>query len=625
MKKEVAAMVLVIMIFLSTFLIRLPLVSAAYTVEYPYMPPDLVGDVNNDGVVELMDYLLLSYAYGSQHGDPNWDPRCDVNNDGIVDLMDFYIVSEHFGDSEDSPVAYSTTFDFTVPNDGDEEVWHYVLARVYVPLELSGEGFYLFPDQIDDWIRNVKIDGQLKYSGGHSACQPPANVSLGVLGQGYHILEFEFGEQWGYGELQFHVATASGQPAWLARFRVYVPNYSDVEYGYKVTTRTWTTMKDDYFLIGYADDFMDDVHVDGLVWADWMWDMGEYGTIYAWEDGFCYPLGNLENNTGLNAYSINFTFGEWSAGLLDFQYVSWTLQQEKIGEPKFFCKAENPVVLAGPLQIDSCEIYGGSKWDAEAGTSWRSVSTTYEMTVYLPPDGQDPNGHGATTRFTISLLYLDYESPKGTTTDFAMAFNMTHLGTPGAIPDPLSPMEVGFEIPNSGDFGIYVYAPEQALLIQYLEHSEGRSFVDDNFVVNLASDVSYVLFAACVGTSLEFGATLLAALAAGRTLATMAKYTGGQQLPHSGEIGSDPTYRRLWTDGYLNIPEYDHPPLIPGPGSRSDMLFLQIKSGNGMHCGAMKIAIVFKLFFWDLGTYPIKVGYPVKITTTFIVPYFIKN
>jgi hypothetical protein len=86
------------------------------------------------------------------------------------------------------PIAYSTTFEFTVPNDGDSEVWYYVLGRIYVPSELAGNEFYLFPDQVDDWIRNVKINRQLKYSGGHPACQPPASVSLGFLGQGYHLL-----------------------------------------------------------------------------------------------------------------------------------------------------------------------------------------------------------------------------------------------------------------------------------------------------------------------------------------------------------------------------------------------------------------------------------------------------
>lgn len=49
-----------------------------------------------------------------------------------------------------------------------------------------------------------------------------------------------------------------------------------------------------------------------------MWDMGPtYGAIYAWGDGFCYPLGYLDPPAWRD---IEFTFGEiWQAGLLDFQ------------------------------------------------------------------------------------------------------------------------------------------------------------------------------------------------------------------------------------------------------------------------------------------------------------------
>jgi len=142
-------------------------------------------------------------------------------------------------------------------------------------------------------------------------------------------------------------------------------------------------MKDDYFLKGYADDFIDDVHVDGLVWQDWMWDMGEYGAIYAWGDGFCYPLGNLENNTGLNAYSISFKFGEkWAAGLLDFQYISWTKQQGRIGLPKFYASA-NIANLGSHIALNEGKIYGGSRWDEpdkpEISERTYETRTTYDV------------------------------------------------------------------------------------------------------------------------------------------------------------------------------------------------------------------------------------------------------
>lgn len=727
MKREIVSIAIMLMLFVSMFL-SLPLVSAAYTVENPFMPPDpddceplcamktrgpgyytgyfyiphlltdllkvellfdnpdLMGDQTGgtspygssiaypDGVVDMFDVVFETSRYRAREGDVNWDYMADITIAFMeIDICDVCSVTTNYGKSgtyitdlegvtilfdtgeeitpdngfvtipQDAtsftvkqngnpigamvsfwgpatpPIAYSTTFEFTVPEDGDNEVWYYVLAKLYVPEELFGDDFTFVADYVDDWVINVKIDRQLKYEGSTSdpPCQP-LNVTLNNLNQGYHLLEFVFAEEWVGGKIHFCVTTADGDYAWLTRFRVYVPNYSDTPYEYTVRTTTYFP-GDTFFLGGYADDFVDDVYVDvGKIWDDWQWDMGSYGTMYAWADGFMYPLG-----WRYDSHLITFTFGETIAsGLLDFQYVSWTHQQEKMGEPRFYCKAENPVVLFEPLRIDCNEIYGGSKWDAEAGTSCRSISTTYEMTVYLPPDAQDPNGHSATTRFTISLLYLDYESPKGTITDFGITFNMTHLGRTNTTQ---SPLDVGFEIPSSGDFGIHVYAPEQALIIRHLEYSEGRSFVDDNFVVNLASDVGYVIFAGLVSGTMEFGAAALALIAGGRTLATMAKYTNGQQLPQSGEIGSDPSYRRLWTNGYSFIPEWEPPPHIAKRGSRSDILFLQTKSTNGMHCGAMKIVVVCKLWFTDWGMYPIGVSYTVKTTTTFIVPYFVKN
>ncbi|MGB9778767.1 MAG: hypothetical protein ACPLW8_05125, partial [Candidatus Bathyarchaeales archaeon] len=93
-----------------------------------------------------------------------------------------------------TPIAYSTSFEFDVPNDGDASVWYHVLVRFYVPSEVAGREFYLHPEYVDDYICNVKIDCKLKYSGGHPACQPPSSISLGTLNQGYHLLEMEFGE-----------------------------------------------------------------------------------------------------------------------------------------------------------------------------------------------------------------------------------------------------------------------------------------------------------------------------------------------------------------------------------------------------------------------------------------------
>ena len=69
--------------------------------------PALIGDINGDGYVELLDFFLLSQAFGSYPGRPNWDPRCDIypwpDGDGYVELMDFYLASQHFGDHIPQP------------------------------------------------------------------------------------------------------------------------------------------------------------------------------------------------------------------------------------------------------------------------------------------------------------------------------------------------------------------------------------------------------------------------------------------------------------------------------------------------------------------------------------------
>ncbi len=52
---------------------------------------DLIGDINQDGVVDIQDYILLSNAFGTN------DQSTDLNNDGVVDIQDYIILSNNFG------------------------------------------------------------------------------------------------------------------------------------------------------------------------------------------------------------------------------------------------------------------------------------------------------------------------------------------------------------------------------------------------------------------------------------------------------------------------------------------------------------------------------------------------
>jgi hypothetical protein len=59
----------------------------------------LVGDVNDDRIVDLKDVYEVSMALGSYPGHAKWNPQADVNEDDCVNLLDVYIVASHFGET----------------------------------------------------------------------------------------------------------------------------------------------------------------------------------------------------------------------------------------------------------------------------------------------------------------------------------------------------------------------------------------------------------------------------------------------------------------------------------------------------------------------------------------------
>ena len=68
------------------------------------VPQTLPWDVNNDGVVDSQDLILVSKSIGVKTLEY---PKTDVNKDGHVDIIDLLLVAVHFGESS-NPVAPST-------------------------------------------------------------------------------------------------------------------------------------------------------------------------------------------------------------------------------------------------------------------------------------------------------------------------------------------------------------------------------------------------------------------------------------------------------------------------------------------------------------------------------------
>jgi len=72
-----------------------------YPLIYPYGRVSS-ADLNDDGIVNILDAIRLMNAFGSKPGDvcmPCWDPKADINQDGKVNILDAIILASHFGET----------------------------------------------------------------------------------------------------------------------------------------------------------------------------------------------------------------------------------------------------------------------------------------------------------------------------------------------------------------------------------------------------------------------------------------------------------------------------------------------------------------------------------------------
>lgn len=345
----------------------------------------------------------------------------DVNWDGKVDMKDVILVDSAFGrqwGTSSQPLAYSTSFEFQVPNDGDANVFYYILVRFFISEVPSGKS---------DAIRNVRVDAKLILP---NQVDGLFNVMLGQMRQGYHLLECEYFESVGGGLLNFTV-NAENEYAQLDRFRMYVPNYSNTEVRY--TVKTYTYFPSDTFFLGssasqylYVDDYIQKIVIDaGLIWQDWIWDTGSYGAIHAWRDGFIYPLGW---QSGWNI--ITFTYANKDSGLLDFQCISQTNQPAKIGKPRFWARISPPASPYPSGNIRHLKIYDVSSWAGSSlastvGSSKRLMAADLKVLV----NATDTNTFYPIPQEAEVTLILDlpsYQWPLNSLQDIGLHINVTY-------------------------------------------------------------------------------------------------------------------------------------------------------------------------------------------------------
>jgi len=58
----------------------------------------IVGDIDHDGDVDILDVATAAKAWGSKEGDSNWNPIVDlVPPYGLIDIFDLVIIAKNYG------------------------------------------------------------------------------------------------------------------------------------------------------------------------------------------------------------------------------------------------------------------------------------------------------------------------------------------------------------------------------------------------------------------------------------------------------------------------------------------------------------------------------------------------
>lgn len=57
----------------------------------------IMGDVNGDGTVSILDLEAWDAAYGSSEGMQNWNPQADLDGNGTVDKIDGTLIIDNYG------------------------------------------------------------------------------------------------------------------------------------------------------------------------------------------------------------------------------------------------------------------------------------------------------------------------------------------------------------------------------------------------------------------------------------------------------------------------------------------------------------------------------------------------
>ena len=65
---------------------------------YPLIIPyTRIGDLDNDGAINVLDLCIFGKAYGSYQGHPRWNSNADLDNNGVINILDGVQIAKNFG------------------------------------------------------------------------------------------------------------------------------------------------------------------------------------------------------------------------------------------------------------------------------------------------------------------------------------------------------------------------------------------------------------------------------------------------------------------------------------------------------------------------------------------------
>jgi len=59
----------------------------------------LLGDINADTIVDIIDISTAARAFGTKFGDHKWDSNADINEDWVINILDLSAIAKEYGKS----------------------------------------------------------------------------------------------------------------------------------------------------------------------------------------------------------------------------------------------------------------------------------------------------------------------------------------------------------------------------------------------------------------------------------------------------------------------------------------------------------------------------------------------